>query len=359
MTRTGLILCALLLAAGGAQARQSVTPDAELDTLPDWLRMPTPQDLHAVAPAEAIRKGVGGRATLVCLVSRQGALFDCAVESETPAGMGFGAAAIALTPQLLMKPGTKNGEPVVSRTHIPFDFTGLERGMSGRYARVPPPVSRYFIGQPTWTEAPTYAEAVAVYPEKAATRRVGGSATVKCRIDADRRLKTCQTINEEPRGFGFARAARSLSEDFEIAPLAPGSELDLEALETQYMVTFDPLMLDGEARVTGRPTWTALPSAASMAGAFPAAAQVAGVASGRVIMDCRVGEGGTVEDCRVASEDPAGYGFGPAALSLTPGFRMSVWTMEGLPTVGGRITIPLRYQNPTAEAPPAAPPAAP
>lgn len=357
MTRISLILCALLLAAGGAQARQTVTPDSELDTLPDWVRLPTPEDLFAVAPAQAMRRGIGGRATLVCRVSRQGALFDCVVESETPEGMGFGAAALALTPQLLMKPGTKNGEPVVSEVQIPIDFSGL-REIGRSLSRIRPS-GRFFIGHPTWTKAPTYSEAILVYPEKAAAEKVGGSATVKCSVDETGGLKACQTINEQPRGFGFARAARSLSDSFEVAPFSPGSELKLQEADTQYMVTFDPQMLDGNARVTGRPTWTALPSGASMAGAFPAAARTAGIAGGRVTMDCLVVEGGRVEDCSVLSEDPAGYGFGAAALSLTPGFRMSVWTMEGLPTVGGRITIPLRYQNPTAETAPAASPAAP
>lgn len=357
MTRISLILCALLFAAGGAQARQAVTPDSELDTLPDWVRLPTPEDLFAVAPAEAMRRGIGGRATLVCRVSRQGALFDCAVGSETPEGMGFGAAALALTPQLLMKPGTKNGEPVVSEVAIPVDFSALERKMGASLSRIRPS-SRFFIGHPTWTKAPTYAEAISVYPEKAAAKKVGGSATVKCSIDEARGLKACQTINEQPHGFGFARAARSLSDSFEVAPLSPGSELRLQDADTQYMVTFDPQMLDGNARVTGRPTWTALPSGDSMAGAFPAAARTAGIAGARVTMDCLVVEDGRVEDCRVVSEAPAGYGFGAAALSLTPGFGMSVWTMEGLPTVGGRITIPLRYENPAADQsapPPAAP----
>jgi hypothetical protein len=48
----------------------------------------------------------------------------------------------------------------------------------------------------------------------------------------------------------------------------------------------------------------------------------------------------------VTSEEPAEFGFGQAALALAPHFRLSVWTEQGLPTVGGRVTLPIRYQLP-------------
>ncbi len=56
----------------------------------DWLRRPTQADLIAVYPREAYQKGQGGTATLNCVVTVQGALRDCAVTAETPAGAGFG-----------------------------------------------------------------------------------------------------------------------------------------------------------------------------------------------------------------------------------------------------------------------------
>ncbi len=124
------------------------------DTAADWRHMPTREELLAVWPQAAMEKGIGGKAVISCKVSLQGALFDCAVDSEKPTGMGFGAAAIALTPQFLMKPATHNGQPVAGGSvRIPVNFEGVGTsigtripggGMGGRIvAKVP------------WMEAPT------------------------------------------------------------------------------------------------------------------------------------------------------------------------------------------------------------
>jgi hypothetical protein len=54
----------------------------------------------------------------------------------------------------------------------------------------------------------------------------------------------------------------------------------------------------------------------------------------------------------VNRQSPPDVGFNKAALALSAIFQVTVWTDEGLPTVGGRITVPIRY-----EAGDAAPPA--
>ena len=46
---------------------------------------------------------------------------------------------------------------------------------------------------------------------------------------------------------------------------------------------------------------------------------------------------------RVESETPQDLGYAAAAMTLTPQFRLAVWTDEGLPTVGGTVRIPLRF----------------
>ena len=352
MKTTCQALCAVfaVLWATAAQAQEGA-----YDVPPDWVRQPTSAQLMAVFPTKALKAGVDGDAVIKCKISLQGALFDCVVASEEPVGMGFGQAAIALTPQFLFKPAMKDGRPVIAGVRIPIGFKGLGRVTGSHLPAGRDLMTRTFVGRPQWAEAPTHAQTAAAYPAKAAAEGVGGSATIHCALTEARRLRGCRTISEAPRGYGFAKAARDLSEQFELAP--PSDEIDLRGATTQYMVTFAPDMLDPEKRVIGNPHWTRLPSAGAVVDGYPAEARVKGVSGARVLMNCNVGPGGTVQDCLVASEAPAGLGFGEAALALASHFRLSVWTDEGLPTVGGRITLPIRYELPPEAAP--APAAAP
>lgn len=340
------------LVASTAGARE---PDPKPDKPPEWLRRPTPADLMVVFPTKALERGVGGKALIGCKVSLQGALFDCVVLAEEPADMGFGQAALALTPQLQMKPALRDGRPVIGAIKMPIEFMGggPTTGTHLRSPAIGSPFMRKFIGQPVWAAAPTYDEAVAAYPERAAEASVGGSATIKCQLTDTGGLRRCTTISESPRGYGFAKSARDLADRFQLAPVS--EEVDLAGVETQYRVVFDPAMLDAARRVIGRPDWRSLPSPGDVGGGYPRKAVDDGVSSARVSMDCLVGAGGQVENCEVVSETPAGYGFGDAARALAPHFRLSVWTEEGLPTMGGRVTIPLRYEAPPAAPTPAAP----
>lgn len=341
MRLTRVVLCATLTFAGPAAAQESAgAPDVPAD----WLRRPTPSQLMAVFPTKALEKGLDGEATISCKISPQGALFDCVVVSEEPAGVGFGQAAIALTPQFLMKPAMKDGKPVVSGVRIPISFQGLGTPTGSLLPGGRDLMTRRFLGRPLWAEAPSHAETAAAYPEKAAAEGLGGSATIRCALTEYGRLRACTTLSETPRGYGFAKAARSLSERFVLAP-AP-DDVELRGVETQYMVTFAPEMLDPDRRVIGKPQWTQLPSSGSVADGYPAAARAKGISGARVVLHCVVGTGGTVQDCQVTSEEPAEFGFGQAALALAPHFRLSVWTEQGLPTVGGRVTLPIRYQLP-------------
>ncbi|MDO8410408.1 MAG: TonB family protein [Phenylobacterium sp.] len=341
-----LALCAALSFSGLAMAQE---PPGRPDVEPDWLRLPTRSQLMAVFPIKALDKGVGGEATIGCKVSLQGALFDCVVLSEDPADMGFGQAAIALTPQFLMTPAMKDGRPVVGGVRIPISFKGLGTPTGSHLPGGHNLMTRRFMGQPLWADAPSHAQTAAAYPEKAAAEGIGGSATIRCALNEYGRLRACTTLSETPRGYGFAKAARTLSERFVLAP-AP-DDVELRGIETQYMVTFAPEMLDSGRRVIGQPKWTQLPSAGAVVDGYPAEARIQGISGARVVMNCDVGTGGTVQDCEVTSEEPAEFGFGQAALALAPHFRLSVWTEQGLPTIGGRVTLPIRYELPPEAAP--------
>ena len=315
----------------------------------DWLKRPSAEDVLGVFPRDAWVNNVSGKAVLSCRVSEQGALFGCAVESETPEGAGFGLAALALTPQFLMKPARQNGKPVVSTVRIPINFR--MPASSGRRLLDHNYPTRQALSNVSWTSAPSYSEVAAAYPQEAREKLSEGRATLTCRFQAQGRFSACQTTVEEPKGLGFAAAARRLSESF-IGPSVLADGRKTEGIWTMIPFTFDIDMLDPGKRVIGRPQWLALPTGDQVIAGYPTAAMKAKVGAARVVIACDVVEGGRLAGCTTQSEEPSGLGFGEAALALAGSFQAKPWTAEGLPTVGGRVRIPIRYDFP-AEVPPA------
>jgi protein TonB len=106
-------------------APQTIPPPAEPHVVrPDWRRLPTPDQLARVYPERAKRMGITGQATLSCLVGADGGVRDCRVTAETPAGQGFGEAAMKLTRYFQMRPQTVDGTPVEGgRVQVPIRFS--------------------------------------------------------------------------------------------------------------------------------------------------------------------------------------------------------------------------------------------
>ena len=91
---------------------------------PQWIRKPSGQAVNKAYPMEAQRRNLGGRVMLSCLVTDKGFVVDCKVIGETPAGIGFGQAAVYLSRYFQMKPETSDGHPVGGATvRIPLSFT--------------------------------------------------------------------------------------------------------------------------------------------------------------------------------------------------------------------------------------------
>jgi len=324
--------------------------NGDLDTRPDWRRRPSIEEMFVVWPREAMQRGRGGSGTISCMVSAQGMLFDCRVLSEEPPGAGFGAAAIALTPQFLMSPAMKDGKPVAyGRVNIPIRFVwpagapgiGKSKGTAAA-SNVP------------WLEAPTYADVAAAYPAKARERKVGGQATLSCKFKADGRLDDCRVLGESPFGMGFGAAAKTLTPRF-LGPSAFGEGTPIKGAVTQLPVTFPLEMLHGGEPVLGKPQWAAVPTAEALRGAIPASAYAADLRSARVVLSCKIKSDGRLEACAVDSEEPKGHGFGDSTVRIASSVKVSIWTNEGLPTIGSIVRVPIRYEIPPAAEAPAKP----
>lgn len=96
--------------------------------------------------------------------------------------------------------------------------------------------------------------------------------------------------------------------------------------------------------------WIRSPTSDDLAAAYPSAAKAAGV-TGRADLSCLVANDGSLEACRIALETPADRGFGAAALSLKPLFKMDMASPTGAAAKGKRLRLPVRF-GVRANAPP-------
>ena len=327
----------------GPKDLREVLIDADwfrVDAPTDWKQKPSASELLAVYPTAG--KGVDGRAVISCLVTVQGALTDCEAVAERPVGLGFGNAAIALTSQFTMKPVTWQGSPARTVVRIPINWEGFSSAMvSG------PGTRRVVPANLPWMEAPSFADVSAAYPKKARAEKRAGHVALACEMTEEGRLGHCSVGATDPVGMGFEGAAKDLAKMFRFRVATEADRKATRSLTVHLPITFDPAALD--QALVGKPNWSVLPTL-EQTGAVFKDLKVTGTA--RAVVECTVQPGGSVGECHLVSETPAGVGMGPAAMTMTPYFRLTTWTTEGLPIVGGTIRIPIRYDPPPAAPPP-------
>jgi protein TonB len=95
---------------------------------------------------------------------------------------------------------------------------------------------------------------------------------------------------------------------------------------------------------TGSVTWTQRPTARRISDLYPQRALREGT-GGRVQLDCTVLSSLSVA-CSIASESPAGEGFGRAALSAASAYRANPTLSDGASAVGARTRIAVAFQAP-------------
>ncbi|NGM51872.1 TonB family protein [Caulobacter sp. 602-2] len=100
-----------------------------------------------------------------------------------------------------------------------------------------------------------------------------------------------------------------------------------------------------EPAVITRPDWAQKPDANDLARFYPADA-VTAKAGGRATITCTVAIAGNLENCRVLGQSDSPYAFGEAAMQLSQIFRMQPKTLDGQPTAGGQVTIPILFSVP-------------
>jgi TonB family protein len=200
-----LLLMAALTAQDPAPTAAASEPPAIL--APQWVATPTPEDAQAVYPKAAAEKRLEGRATLKCGVNAEGFLKDCASIAEEPAGLGFGAAALAIAPKFQMAKVTKDGVPV-----------------AGGIVRVPIRFANPTQLQPGFRRMPSTDDLAKAYPEKALRRNIAGGAVIDCAVTTEGDLADCALASESPVNYEFGYAALKLAPLFNLEPRMKGGK---------------------------------------------------------------------------------------------------------------------------------------
>ena len=91
-----------------------------------------------------------------------------------------------------------------------------------------------------------------------------------------------------------------------------------------------------------RPDWKRRPRPEDLKRVYPPRAKAERV-SGRVLLTCDVTLEGLLAHCQTAQETPEGYGFGEAAINLATVIRMTPMKIDGKPSEGGMVTLPIVF----------------
>lgn len=182
----GPILCGFLLAAAGSALAQVQVPrPVELQRSPDAAEM------ERLYPASARAAGKAGQVELECTVQAGGALADCAVMVESPAGYGFGDATLQAVPQLRIRdarPGARVRVPLTWR------IGGQGAEVAENLSPIPaPPVIIYARS--------------AFYPREAEAAKLEARAVVECLVMSNHRVTACKVLAVAPETHGFGEAA--------------------------------------------------------------------------------------------------------------------------------------------------------
>ena len=94
--------------------------------------------------------------------------------------------------------------------------------------------------------------------------------------------------------------------------------------------------------LVGKPDWVAKPNGNDLVRFYPEAASKAGK-TGMAAISCRVRPDGSLRACKVRNQNPARYGFGAAALKMSPLFRMRPKDGDGHSTAGAEVIIPIKF----------------
>ncbi|HWQ85340.1 TonB family protein [Brevundimonas sp.] len=105
------------------------------------------------------------------------------------------------------------GDTTVFTTDTLVDIVAPDSTTTEPVAK-PAPVIR----NPSWSRQPSADQMMDAYPRRAVQANVSGSASLNCLVLPTGGVTDCNVTRETPDGYGFGRAAQSLSRRFQINP---------------------------------------------------------------------------------------------------------------------------------------------
>jgi TonB family protein len=356
---------------------------------PDWLEMPKPEDFAEHYPGVAASLEIEGAATIACGINAEGKLVGCEVASETPKGLGFGAAAVAISGDFKMKPQIENGVAVDGgEVRIPIRFV-LPKAPGG------PPTAPPAAASPgTFAEALRAVDALGMvdrsvndnlkFRERGSTE--GVPDPVRRAVEEAQRAAWTQRRSDLREAYALALASvfseeelagladfaagpgKSLSEDKVVGVELVRAMADLaRAIREPARAAFCAKSLCPTATALAQvwrpveerdgridnPQWSRSPSEYTVNRAAVAPAGVVGL-SGAVRMTCRAAKDGKLADCAADEELPKGLGYGAAAVKLAEHYRLSP-ILLATGGAGRKVTVRVGFTPttlPEAYAPP-------
>lgn len=222
-------------------------------------------------------------------------------------------------------------------------------------------------------------DAVAIWPRRAYHGGKDGRVTLSCLVDTYGLAEWCKVVAESPTGQGFGRAALEMRPTFKLKPVqgpdgpirammtvnvgfkAPDFQLDSTGMAQSMAAHQRPgVPAAVPAAATGNrlemhpvvmvdnPVWVAAAGFDDLARAYPAKG---GGAEGYVAAHCKVEpsgrDAGLLHGCQIIKEAPQSQGFGQAALSLMPKFRVMPAALARAPRDAPLwVDVPVRLPPP-------------
>lgn len=320
------LLLSFILAAGLATAAFA---DEEEDRTSGW--KPT---WTAWAPRDKVRAAFprgateSGRAILDCVIASDGKLVDCSVARETPAGQGFGQAALGLVKYERVKTKDETGAATAGR-RVRTSFSILAPGDD----------------EPNWVRRPTPGDLAAVFPIKAMEAGRGGRAVIGCKVTIEGFLEACKVRSESPAGLDFGAAALQLAPQLRMTPRIRGGK-PVAGGEVSIPIIWSgaPSISNMGSSVILDPPWVQAPTQAEINAVWPK--EAAGLSSGQAALRCEIDTSGQLRSCGVISESPGGKGFGRAAKTLSKSFRVVLNPNDPKAARKYVVDVPFRFRDP-------------